>query len=91
MLNLVQREDERRYRADERELVEGLAQRAAAATFCAKLYRGLKGRSRRLTELVQGGQPDHRQHRARRRAERGRRERGDCTRLTRVRHLGVRP
>jgi GAF domain-containing protein len=55
MLNLVQRENERRYRADERELVEGLAQRAAAAMFNAKLYRGLEERSQRLTALVQAG------------------------------------
>jgi diguanylate cyclase (GGDEF)-like protein len=35
--------------------VEGLAQRAAAAMFNAKLYRGLEERSQRLTALVQAG------------------------------------
>jgi diguanylate cyclase (GGDEF)-like protein len=55
MINLVQREKERRYRADERRLVEGLAQRAAAAMSNAKLYRGLEERSQRLAALVQAG------------------------------------
>jgi diguanylate cyclase (GGDEF)-like protein len=55
IINLVECERERHYRADERELVEGLALRAAAAMSNAKLYRSLQERSQRLTALAQAG------------------------------------
>ena len=48
-------ENERHYRADERELVEGLALRAAAAMSDAKLYRSLQEHSQRLTALERAG------------------------------------